>query len=245
METVKNLTRVFLASLPSRHRLSFGVNRNVILKSASNDVRRNKDGLKIKKCCYLTFSKVDPNEGNKVISENEFNYFIADSEEHAKKSLVHQYTQLGEILSAVVPAESKMSAVKAFGKEIAAAVPVLMAVRDEKVTKSMVPKIIAAQDTFIEGFIKAVTPYLDGAGDLIDLLVVKDKSGKYNNLPREDKGFVAKTADNKKITIPSIYVQYFNERNKVKTDDGDNIGDEEIMDENEILAGEDNLLDNI
>lgn len=242
MENIGNITRIFLNSLPSRHRLSFGVNSNVVLKAVSNDVRRNRDGLKIKKCCYLLFAKVDPEEGNKVISESEFNYFIADNIDHVKKSFTHQFTQLSEILTAVAPAAEGRAARKLFNKKIKAVVPILYAVLDGSITKEMIPRVVEAQELFINSFITVITPYLDDKSDLLDLMVVKDKSGKYNNLPREDKGFISKTSANKKMVVPDVYVQYFNGRNAKTTDVNDNIGSEEIMDETEILAGDDVVL---
>ena len=62
-----NLTNVFLKSAPVKERLSFGVNENVFLRSVSTEIRKDKDGNKIKKSCYLTFSKIDPESDEKKI----------------------------------------------------------------------------------------------------------------------------------------------------------------------------------
>ena len=77
---MKNLTQVFLNSAPSRFKLPFGVSNNVILKAVSNEVRRDKNNLKINKNCYLTFSNIDPEDNNKVLAESTFSYFNIDKD---------------------------------------------------------------------------------------------------------------------------------------------------------------------
>jgi hypothetical protein len=38
-----------------------------MLKSVDNDVRRDKNGVKFNKNCYLTFAAIDAEDGNKLL----------------------------------------------------------------------------------------------------------------------------------------------------------------------------------
>jgi hypothetical protein len=75
---MRNLTDVFLDSAPSRFKLGFGVTKNVMLKSVDNDVRRDKNGVKFNKNCYLTFAAIDAEDGNKITAQSTFSYFNID-----------------------------------------------------------------------------------------------------------------------------------------------------------------------
>jgi hypothetical protein len=66
---MRNLTDVFRFST-SRFKLGFGVTKNVMLKSVDNDVRRDKNGVKFNKNCYLTFAAIDAEDGNKITAQS-------------------------------------------------------------------------------------------------------------------------------------------------------------------------------
>jgi hypothetical protein len=41
-----------------------------MLKSVDNDVRRDKNGVKFNKNCYLTFAAIDAEDGNKITAQS-------------------------------------------------------------------------------------------------------------------------------------------------------------------------------
>jgi hypothetical protein len=41
-----------------------------MLKSVDNDVRRDKNGVKFNKNCYLTFVSIDVEDGNKITAQS-------------------------------------------------------------------------------------------------------------------------------------------------------------------------------
>jgi len=237
---MKNLTQVFLNSAPSRFKLPFGVSNNVILKAVSNEVRRDKNNLKINKNCYLTFSNIDPEDNNKVLAESTFSYFNIDKAEYAVLNFVHQVTQLGEIAAAVAPAD-KLKEVKAktnalmvsdidLFKRIAEAKD-----KASKVDKAFVAEILAMQHKIVDTFIESVSPYIGENCPLLSLLVVTDRKGKFYDLPREDKGFISKMGG-RKISIDAKYSRWYEDRNTPETAESEDIGGEDIMDEEIMLA---------
>jgi hypothetical protein len=46
-----------------------------MLKSVDNDVRRDKNGVKFNKNCYLTFAAIDAEDGNKNYCTKYFQLF--------------------------------------------------------------------------------------------------------------------------------------------------------------------------
>jgi hypothetical protein len=70
-----------------------------MLKSVDNDVRRDKNGVKFNKNCYLTFAAIDAEDGNKITAQSTFSYTTA----FATKNFIHQFNQLIEVAKAVIP----------------------------------------------------------------------------------------------------------------------------------------------
>jgi hypothetical protein len=56
-----------------------------MLKSVDNDVRRDKNGVKFNKNCYLTFA-IDAEDGNKITAQSTFSYFNIDKPAFATKT---------------------------------------------------------------------------------------------------------------------------------------------------------------
>jgi hypothetical protein len=73
-----NLTNVFLSSAPARFKLPFGVHKNVALIDIDNEVRRDKNGVKTAKNCFITFGTVDTENENKVTAQSTFSFFNID-----------------------------------------------------------------------------------------------------------------------------------------------------------------------
>jgi hypothetical protein len=57
-----------------------------MLKSVDNDVRRDKNGVKFNKNCYLTFAAIDAEDGNKITAQSTFSYFNIDSQRLLQKT---------------------------------------------------------------------------------------------------------------------------------------------------------------
>ena len=244
---MKNLTNVFMESAPARFKLSFGVNDNVILKSISNEIKRDKNGVRINKICYMTFAKVDVDNDRKSLAETTFSYFVIDKATYAQKGLSHQILQLIEVAKAVAPADkvgeviSNINAVLVKDASVFEKVAKAVSAPDPKLTK----EITRVQTALSEAFAEAIEPYLNENSELVQLLVVTGSNGQFLDLPREDKGFIAKMTDSRKLTIDSKYVRWYAEKDKKKTDVADDIGGDEIIDETEVLIEDDQDLDGI
>jgi hypothetical protein len=240
-----NVTKIFLDSAPSRYRLGFGVSENSVLKSVSNEIRRNKDGVKIDKCCYMTFAKL-AKEDEKVLAESTFSFFIIDKPDYAKLNFMHQILQMLEILSAVVPADKSGAVLKGFNKSIQKHGKIMMMVKNQqKFTKAETKSISSAQMGIVDSFKEFIDPFTNTAGDKVDLLIVSNRTGKFLDLPREDKGFIAKTGGKNPLSVSVKYKTWYANRNIVETDEADDMGSDEVMKDEEILVADDQMLDDI
>lgn len=244
---MKNLTNVFMESAPARFKLSFGINEDVVLKSISNEPRRDRNGVLINKSCYMTFAKIDLENDRKSLAETTFSYFKIDKPAYAQKGLSHQVLQLMEIAKAIVPADKvgevigNINAVLAADAEVFQKVAGSKSAPDPKLTK----EITRIQGALSEAFETAITPYLNENSELVSLLVVTGPNGQFLDLPREDKGFISKKEGGRPLTIDSKYVRWHAEKDKKKTAEADNIGDDEIIAEDEVLIEDDQDLDGI
>lgn len=247
---MKNLTQVFLNSAPSRFKLPFGINKNVILKAVSNEVRRDKNNLIISKNCYLTFSHVDVTENNKVIAESTFSYFNIDNGKYAAGNFIHQFTQIGEIIGCIIPKAEikevtapmetvKMDNIELFGR-IAAAKS-----NDKEADPKFVKEMLILQKKIVDSFVEVILPYIGDTSPLLQLLVVTDRTGKFYDLPREDKGFISKMGAKRKLSIDAKYQRFYDDRNTPEASENDDIGGEEILDEELMLEDDAQMIDDI
>ena len=244
---MKNLTNVFMESAPARFNLGFGVNDNVILKSVSNEKRRDRNGVIINKVCYMTFAQVDVDNDRKSLAESTFSFFVIDKPAYAQTGLSHQVLQLIEIAKAVAPPAKvrevigHINAVLVKDAEIFQKVVGAKSAPDPKLTK----EITRIQGALSEAFADAIEPYLNENSELVQLLVVTGANGQFLDLPREDKGFISPMEGGRKLTIDSKYVRWFAEKDTKKKAAADDIGDDEIIDETEVLIEDDQDLDGI
>lgn len=245
---MRNLTNVFIESAPSRFKIPFGINKNVMLKTVSNEIRRDKNGVKISKCCYLTFSAIDVEEDNKVKAETTFSYFILDKPRFALSNFTHQFNQLIEIIMAVVPVDEVGNATAALQEVLVTNSSVFEKVKSVKglPNAKFVKELVRVQDEMSEAFAEGMTPYLGESGELVNLLVVTGTNGQFFELPREDKGFISKVKGGRKLTIDPKYVRWYEDKDKKKKADKDEIGDDDdIVSEEELVIDEDQDLDDI
>jgi len=241
---MRNLTNVFLETAPSRFKLPFGINENIILKRVDNEIRRDKNGLKINKNCYMTFAAVDVEENNKILAETTFSYFNIDKPVFATKNFINQFNQIIQISQAVIPADKVNDALEplqlALGEEIELFTEIQ---KSPSATAKLTKKIAELQKRVVEEFIAAITPYTNENSELVNLLVVTGTNGQFLNLPREDKGFISKMEGGRKLSIDSKYVRWHDNKDKKEKSKADDIGNDEILEEEEILVEDDNELD--
>ena len=244
-----NLTDLFLETAPSRYRIPFGINKNVLLKGVNNDPRRDKNGVLINKNCFMTFSVVDPDNDNKILSERVFDSFNLDKPDYASLNFRHQMVQLMEILKAVVPAKSFGKAKNAFNSAMLTNKEDLQEIlalgKEGKPGSALLKKMKTEQQNMVNSFIKVISPFVGSKGDLLQLSVVTGRTGKFFEFPREEKGFIAKM-DGAAIRTDLKYVRWYEDRNKVETASGDDIGgDDSVLEEEELLLDDAQGLDDI
>lgn len=244
---MKNLTDVFLDSAPSRFKLSFGIVKNVVLKSVSNEVRRNKNGVKIDKNCYMNFAQLDPEQNNKIVAESQFSYFNIDKPEYAIDNFTHQYNQLVEILKTTVPLDNLTTALRTFAVVLKSHSDLFVKIKkvSGKPNAKLTKEISLAQENIVAGFIDAVGDYVGTDGVLVSILVVTGPNGKFFDLPREDKGFITRQDGGRKLTLDVKYKRWFAERAKAEKAKSEDIGGETIIDEDSIIIDDDQEMDGI
>lgn len=241
---MKNLTNVFLDSAPSRFKLPFGVSKNVMLKSVDNEIRRDKNGVKFNKNCYLTFAAVDVENDNKMIAESTFSFFNIDKPAFATKNFIHQFNQLIEIAQAVVPKDDIKKVLGSVQKVLVNDVDLFKEIKDAKVpTAKMTKSIGDLQTKVVNAFIESIAPFTGNNGDLVNLVVVTDPKGLFLDLPREDKGFISKVTGGRELSVDAKYARWFAEKDKVETATSEDLGDDTIIDEDEIIVDEEEELD--
>ena len=239
---MRNLTEVFLNSAPSRFKLPFGVNKNVVLKAVDNGIRRDKNGVKQNKNCYMTFASLDPEDPTRYSAQTTFNYFNIDKPAYATKSFIHQFNQIVEIVNAVVPKEHFKEAAGKLSKALASETELFKAISQQKEVDAKTVKAIGALQTkVVETFIEAITPYLEDKGDKVNLVVITDAKGVFFDLPREDKGFITKAEGGRELHVDAKYARWYADKDKKETSTNDDIGGETVIDEQEIMVVEDDL----
>lgn len=239
---MRNLTDVFLDSAPSRFKLAFGVSKNVMLKSVDNEIRRDKNGVKFNKNCYLTFASVDVEDDNRITAQSTFSYFNIDKPAFATKNFIHQFNQLIEVAQAVVPKDDIRKVLNSIQKVLVDDVALFQEIKGAKVPTAKMTKAIGELQTkVVDAFVEAVTTYTGDAGDLVNIVVVTDPKGMFLDLPREDKGFISKMEGGRALHVDAKYARWYADKDKVETSTADDIGDETIIDEDEIMVDDDDL----
>jgi len=245
-----NVTEIFLATAPSRYRIPFGVSTNVMLKAVSNEAKRDKNGVKINKNCFMTFAAIDVENENKVLSERVFDTFNIDKPDFARLNFSHQLLQLSEILKAVVPADNFKAVSKSFNDMLIEHMDVFKEIgklkKEDKPKSKLLKSMKEVQQIMVNSFIEVITPYLGDKGDLLQIVVVTGRTGKFFEFPREDKGFIAKASAKEPLTVDHKYARWYADRNKKEVVDADDIGeDEEVMEESDMILDDDQGLDDI
>ena len=237
-------TRIFLDSAPIKTRLDFGVNHRVRLKSIDNLERKNKDGIKMARNCNMVFAKYDEDK-EKQIAESSFDYFNTSAErpEYAIENIIQQITQLETISFAVIPAEEMSEEeISDYYNELLVEFEALFDVK--KPNKKQIAKLLELQLSLGTAAETLLTKYTKEHGDWVDILIVTNRDGDYEQLPRESSGFIDKEENNRKFTIPMKYMNFKANINKKKKGAADDIGDDIAL-EDESLDDLDDTLEDI
>lgn len=241
---MKNLTNVFLDTAPSRFKLAFGVNKNVILKSVDNNIRRDKNGVKINKNCYMTFAAIDVENNNKITAESTFSFFNIDKPAYATKGFIHQFNQIIEIAKAVVPADHMKKVTVALNSALIKDAELFKEITATSSPSAKLTKSIGElQIKVVEAFIKAVSPFTGDNGDKVNLVVITDAKGIFFDLPREDKGFIAKAEGGRALSVDAKYIRWYENKDKVEKAEKEDLGDDTVIDEDDILVDDEQDLD--
>jgi len=237
----RNVTEILLESAPVKTRLSFGVNTNIVLKGISNEVRKDKDGNKVKKNCYMTFVQVDPEKNNKILAGYTFSYFNLD-DKYVVSSFLHQLNQLTAIGSFIFPDDVSESI-------------------DEKILTMIVEKGIEedivnettkdnkafreVQQEMVNIYVEEGTPYFNNMDNLLQLVVVTSRNGDFLDLPKEDTGFIGKNDAKRKLSVGSKYKRMYLKSLEDETADPDELGEELELEDELTLDDNEGGLDDI
>jgi len=226
---MKNLTKIFLATSPVDKRLSFGINKNVILRAIHNVERRSKDGLPLDILATLVFSQLNPETGA-TIAESEILMFPPGGRESAYKQFVLANSQMLEIAKNVIKdpkdVEKVTSAMNAAIGEHKV-VHKIMENRSKAITDTVYKELKSAMSAMFAKFIEILEPYTGSNSDTFGLLMVTNYKGEFLGLPKEARGFIKKNADSMKI--PEKYKKWKNKKGKKEKVVADNIGDEAVV----------------
>jgi hypothetical protein len=164
----------FLMSLNQHSpQLDFGVNLDCRLVKIDNTPRM-REGEVVKRNTYLTFAKY--NKKNEVIGQTEFNFFNLDPEsKYTFDNFVEQLSKLTVLAKILAPDETYDPTTGFKSAE-----DIEEALKAPKSCKVL-------QDKMYNDFEEIVADKIGIESPLIALKVVTEKSGKYLQLPREDK----------------------------------------------------------
>jgi hypothetical protein len=73
------------------------------------------------------------------------------------------------------------------------------------------------------------------------MVVVTDPKGMFLDLQREDKGFITKTEGGRELHVDAKYARWYADKDKVETSTAEDLGDDNIIDEDEIMVDDDDL----
>jgi len=239
-----NLTRHFLNSLPVDERLPFGIVGNLRVTKIFTGDKFNKNSERYGRNCYITFSQFD--DDGKMIAETIFDYWDISTPAYAKANFIHQMVQLTEILKYSVPKEKSAETVEAFEQAVNGFSKELAVVFDNKIEESDLVMINSLMKKVSIEAEKLLSPYYKET-EKVQLIVACSKDGKYLNLPtNESKGFIAYT-DSEPLKMPTKYLSFIQNKDKVKKDTSDVIGaTEDIVVQDEVLPElDDNLEDSL
>ena len=234
----KNLTRLFLNSLPIDTKLPFGIAKNVRITKVFNGDVFNRDSEKINKNCFITFSQFDEKDPEKIVAESTFGYWDISRADYAYSNFIHQMIQVGQILKYAVPKDKSDEISKEFGNYVDTECTHIMDIFDKGPVDSDLPTIMDGMKLVAKKLEDLLSPYYK-TGELVQVMIACEKTGKYLELPgREAKGFISHD-DSELLKVPNKYTSWYNNRDIPKTDTPDVIGETDaIIDSGDLIEEE-------
>jgi len=233
---MKNITKIFLNTAPVSKRLTFGVNKNVILKDINNDEKRNKAGLVMDILATLVFAQKDP-ETDKIIAETAIPLFAPGNRDYVGKKFIHDILQFFSIVNEVVSDKDALKEVKdkmnaVLGSEDNLEYVTLASklnASGKKASEKEFKEIVKVQKNVFGEFVKILKDHTGANSDTFGLLMVTNYKGEFLGLPKEDTGFIHKNPD--KIKVAAKYLRWKNNKNSAKKETAvaDNIGGDEVV----------------
>jgi hypothetical protein len=112
-------------------------------------------------------------------------------------------------------------------------------IKAEKVPTAKETKAInELQIKVVDAFVDAIT-YTGENGDLVNMVVVTDPKGMFLDL-QEKKGFITKAEGGRELHVDAKYAIRLT-KTKVETSTAEDLGDDNIIDEDEIMVDDDDL----
>jgi len=237
-----NLTKVFLDSMPVDIRLPFGVVKNVRLTEISNEPRTDRKGQPIKKNCFLTFAQY--NGEGKIIAESTFSYFNFEKPDYARDNFSHQLIQLTEILTYCMPKDVSDDIVEKVGEYVNENIEDYDKIFSKTIKNADIPFVTDTMTALVDYIISISNEHISD-GELIQLMLGCDKTGKFVDLPREDSGFIAANGA-KALRVPAKYVNWRAKKDIPQTDSPDLVEEDAmVMDSSDVLADASDDLEGI
>lgn len=172
-EESKSILRYLLSLNTNRVPLDFGINLNTRLIKIDN-TPRVREGETVKKNTFLTFAKF--NSKNEIIGQTEFSFFNLDSEsKYTFDNFVQQLSQLTTLANILNPDVTFDPT-----SEIESAEELEKMLTSPKSCKLL-------QDKMFDTFAEVVGEFIGMESPLLALKAVTEKTGKYLQLPKEDK----------------------------------------------------------
>lgn len=164
--------------------IGYGVHENCVVLEISNDKRKNKDGVVIKRNCFTKIGKL--NDSKEVVAEKEISWFDIDStSEYAYDNFFSQIEQMTAIVDAIRDPETDGKDLWGLAFDailenegIELSVDGLKgALKEKKKTASLMEAI---GDLYVE----LLEPLVGPESPAIRFKVVYDNNGKYLQQPR-------------------------------------------------------------
>jgi len=181
-----------LLSEARKAEIGFGIHKNCVITSATNDIRKSKEGEVIKRNCYTKFEILG--EDGKSTAEKEISWYNIDpTSDYAFNSFFSQLEQMTAIVDVLVPATGKKDVWSDVFDEILEKYEVELDVEDAEGSKSALEVAMKDKETFVGIMDDLIESYVEIVGKKcglksapMKLKVVFDPKGRYLQQPKFD-----------------------------------------------------------
>ena len=163
--------RLLLDQRPVRTHIPFGVQGNLRLTAIDNTPRK-REGQTINKNCFLTFTQF--NDNGVAIAKSEFDYFNLDAEKgYASVNLATQHGHLQNLTECL-------------GSDAVLDPTTIFSTPDEYYAGLKSKKSCKELESLLyDQFEEAVKDLVGAEGPLLRMKIITDKSGNFQQLPKE------------------------------------------------------------